>query len=133
VRDPQPGLPWSTGRVRARAKYCDYMGSPDWQARRRTWHAAWIDRHGTRPTCQAYDEPWALSRGDLHHRTYARLGAELFDDLVPLCRADHAALHDILDTAAGWRHLGRPAATAGIVAILRRLHHADAAELGQLW
>lgn len=133
MRDPRPDLPWSAGRVRVRAAYRDYMDSPDWHARRRSWHAAWIDRHGTRPTCQACDGPWTLSHGDLHHRTYARLGAELFDDLVPLCRADHAALHEILDTSPGWRQLGRPASTAGIIAILRRLHQASADDLGRLW
>ncbi len=133
MRDPRPGLPWSLGRVLARASYRDYIDSPDWHARLRAWHATWIDRHGTDPVCQACDAPWTLIHGDLHHRTYVRLGAERFDDLVPLCRADHAALHDILDTAVGWRHLGRPAATAGIIAILRRLHHADAGRVGPLW
>jgi hypothetical protein len=31
---------------------------------------------------------------DLHHRTYARLGEEHLDDLVPLCRTHHDQLHD---------------------------------------
>ncbi|TMC55570.1 MAG: hypothetical protein E6J20_00240 [Chloroflexi bacterium] len=30
---------------------------------------------------------------DLHHITYARLGEERFTDVVPLCRADHDAVH----------------------------------------
>jgi hypothetical protein len=34
---------------------------------------------------------------DLHHRSYARLGAEELFDLVPLCRAHHDQLHELLD------------------------------------
>ena len=30
---------------------------------------------------------------DLHHVTYARRGRERFTDVVPLCRADHNAVH----------------------------------------
>jgi hypothetical protein len=31
---------------------------------------------------------------DLHHKSYARLGEERLDDLVPLCRTHHDQLHD---------------------------------------
>jgi hypothetical protein len=31
---------------------------------------------------------------DLHHKTYRRLGEELLDDLVPLCRDHHDELHE---------------------------------------
>jgi hypothetical protein len=34
---------------------------------------------------------------DLHHRSYARLGAEQLFDLVPLCRRHHDELHVLLD------------------------------------
>lgn len=109
------------------------MDSTEWRERRRAWHAEWVERHGIDPVCRVCDAPWTLLHGDLHHASYARLGDERFTDLVPLCRADHCALHDILDTAVGWHRLGRPAATAGIVAILRRLRHADADRGGRLW
>lgn len=132
MRDPRPELAWSIGRALARASYRDYMDSPDWRARRRAWHATWLDRHGIGPTCQACGTRWTPLCGDLHHATYTRLGHERFDDLVPLCRADHDALHDILDTAPGWRRLGRPAATAGIIALLRRAHQQLVAQ-GRLW
>lgn len=36
---------------------------------------------------------------DLHHKTYARLGRELPDDLAFICRACHEALHKI---EMGW-------------------------------
>ncbi len=35
---------------------------------------------------------------DLHHRSYARLGAELLFDLVPLCQKHHGELHELLDS-----------------------------------
>ena len=31
---------------------------------------------------------------DLHHKTYARLGNEKLDDLIPLCRDHHDELHE---------------------------------------
>jgi hypothetical protein len=34
---------------------------------------------------------------DLHHRSYARLGAEELYDLVPLCRRHHEDLHQLVD------------------------------------
>lgn len=33
---------------------------------------------------------------ELHHRSYARLGAELPEDLVPLCRKHHKIVHDYI-------------------------------------
>jgi hypothetical protein len=35
---------------------------------------------------------------DLHHRSYARLGAEELFDLVPLCHFHHLFLHELLDS-----------------------------------
>jgi len=33
---------------------------------------------------------------ELHHRSYKRLGEEIFGDLIPLCRLHHYAVHDYL-------------------------------------
>lgn len=33
---------------------------------------------------------------DLHHRSYRRVGRERLQDLVPLCRDHHSALHELL-------------------------------------
>jgi len=68
--------------------------------------------------CAACGTPWTL-RDDLHHATYERLGAEAHDDLVPMCRACHEALHFILERSRSWLALPRPVATWGIIARLR--------------
>jgi len=49
-----------------------------------------------------------------------RLGNEEPDDLVPLCAAHHARLHQLWDGSPQWRALGRATATYGIIALLRR-------------
>jgi hypothetical protein len=118
MRDPRPGLPWSQGRVVRRAEYGSYMGSPAWFARRERWLAEWKSTHGD-PVCLVCGQPWALRSGDLHHRTYTRLGAEAASDLTPLCRTCHTELHRLLEGAPGWRRMPREQATDALVAVLR--------------
>lgn len=90
----RPGQEWTVelgtlnGRVR-RADYGRYMKSPAWSAKRRWW---W-ERAGRPGTCSACAAPWSLNRGDLHHRTYDRLGYELLGDLVQLCGECHRRVH----------------------------------------
>ena len=115
MRRPRPALPWSAGRARRRAEYRAWMGSAAWLERRR----AWAEAHGTGPACQVCGAPWSLSHGDLHHRSYARLGHEADVDLVPLCRSCHGQLHRMLESSTGWLRLGREAATDQVVARLR--------------
>lgn len=122
MRDPRPELAWSLGRIRRRARYRTYIDSPAWRARRRAWYHDWLARYGTEPTCLACGRAWTVRRGDLHHASYDRLGAEAFTDLLPLCRADHARLHELWDASPAWRRLGRAAASIGIIATLRRRH-----------
>jgi len=64
---------------------------------------------------------WSLRRGDLHHRSYDRVGHEANGDLIALDRACHTQLHRILDSNPAWRRAGRPQATDVIVARLRRV------------
>ena len=118
MRDPRPGLPWSQGRVVRRAEYGSYMGSPAWFTRRERWLAERRSTHGD-PVCLVCGQPWALRSGDLHHRTYARLGAEAASDLIPLCRTCHTELHRLLESAPGWRRMPREQATNALVAVLR--------------
>lgn len=96
------------------------MSSGKWLARREAWRDAWVAAHGTEPHCVACGGPWSLSHGDLHHRSYERLGAEADCDLVPLDRACHDRLHVILESSHAWRRLGRAHATDVIVARLRQ-------------
>lgn len=109
-RDPRtrvtplaPGQQWTValgtldGRVR-RADYRRYMKSPEWDAKR----AWWWDRAGRPTSCAACDTYWSLQKGDLHHRTYERLGYEELDDLVQLCARCHSIVHA---NVKNWRDL----------------------------
>lgn len=119
MRDPRPGLPWSGARVAERQRYGTYMASPAWFRRREAWLEAWTTAHGE-PTCRVCGAPWTLRSGDLHHRTYARLGEERWTDLIPLCRTCHTELHRLLQGSPGWRRMPREQGTDALVAVLRR-------------
>ena len=120
MRDPRPGLAWSKRRVRRRAAYAAWMASDEWLARRSAWREAWVAAHGEEPHCVVCGGPWNLRHGDLHHRSYAHLGAERDCDLIPLDRACHDRLHAILESTPAWGRLGRAHSTDVIVARLRR-------------
>jgi hypothetical protein len=96
------------------------MASRAWQDRRQRWLDDWMTAHGTEPTCVVCGGPWTLRNGDLHHRSYDRLGHEADTDLIPLDRPCHTRLHQILDSTPAWWRVGRPQATDVIVARLRR-------------
>jgi len=120
MRPPRPGLAWSRGRYRRRACYGAWMASAEWQATRRAWYQAHLAHRGAPPACAVCRAAWELRRGDLHHRSYERLGVETYPDLVPLCRACHDRLHLILETVPAWRRLPRAYATDLLVAALGR-------------
>ena len=119
MRDPRPGLPWSTARVARREHYGTYMRSPAWLHRREAWEAAWTSRHGAAPTCAACGGEWNLSHGDVHHRSYDRLGSEIYEDLIALCRPCHTQLHTLMDGSPAWRRLPRAQTTDLLVARIR--------------
>jgi 5-methylcytosine-specific restriction endonuclease McrA len=120
MRDPRPGLRWSRGRVQRRARYGGYMDSPEWFRRRERWLEQYRGAHGGQePVCVVCGAPWMLRGGDLHHRTYTRLGAETWQDLVPMCRDHHAALHAVMEQNPAWRKVPREQATDLIAARLR--------------
>lgn len=126
MRPPRADVAWSQGRVRRRSRYSTYITSPEWFARRERWLEQWKTRHraqaarGLGPACVIAGCEWSLEAGDLHHVTYQRLGAERYEDLVPMCRSHHSRFHDIYDTHPAWRRMGRHAATRGIITALRR-------------
>ena len=122
MRTPRPGSRWSRDRIARRSVYSAYMNSKAWQDKRREWYARWLTLMGTPPRCLVCGKRWTLRTGQLHHVTYMRLGVEEPEDLLPLCAVDHAQLHELFDSSAAWRRLGRSAATAGIIAVLRRRH-----------
>lgn len=120
MREPRPGLRWSRKRLESRARYAGYMDAPAWYRRRERWLSEWVEATGVDPVCAACGGEWTLRTGDLHHRTYARLGRESWRDLMPLCRPCHAELHRIMEGDASWRRLGREQASDLIVARLLR-------------
>jgi hypothetical protein len=124
MRPPRPGSRWSTRRLARRCRYAAYIDSRKWLDRRERWHADHLRLTGAEPVCVVCGQPWRLRADDLHHASYTRLGDEAHRDLIPMCRADHQALHELWDTNPAWRRLGRERATAGIVAALRRRHGA---------
>jgi hypothetical protein len=65
-------------------KYTAYMKSKEWAIRRYSY----FDTHNKQ--CRACDSVKLIQ---LHHKTYVRLGDERDQDLVPLCKKCHTALH----------------------------------------
>jgi hypothetical protein len=118
VRNPRPGLAWSTQRLHRRAAYCNYMVSQQWFALRERWVANWTERYGTEPLSLICGAEWALC-DDLYHRTYERLGRESRHDLIPLCLAVIALC---TGPDRSWRRLGRAQATDLVVLRLRSKH-----------
>ncbi len=120
MRDPRPGLLWSHGRVWRRRRYGEYMDSPAWFRRRERWLAEFqAANDGRDPRCVVCGAAWTLRHGQLHHRTYARLGAEAWQDLIPTCREHHDALHALMEHNPAWRRVPREQATDLLVAHLR--------------
>jgi 5-methylcytosine-specific restriction endonuclease McrA len=120
MRDPRPGLRWSRGRVWRRQRYGEYMDSSAWFRRRERWLAEFqVANDGQDPRCVVCGAAWTLRHGQLHHRTYARLGAEAWQDLIPMCREHHDALHALMEHNPAWRRVPREQATDLLVARLR--------------
>lgn len=69
-----------------KAGYKRYIKSPQWAAVKRRYRESKLPQD-----CRVC----GARRVDLHHRTYDHLGHEPLRDLVPLCRADHQALHGL--------------------------------------
>jgi hypothetical protein len=65
------------------ATYADYLASPHWQDVKRRYSESDL------PQDCACGKP----RRDLHHKTYARMGAELLTDLEPVCGLCHLERH----------------------------------------
>ena len=97
------------------------MSSRAWLRYREGWRDRWAASHGAEPVGQVCGIPWDLRHGDLHHRSYARLGHELDSDVVALCRPRHRRLHRILEPSLVWLWLGRAQVSDVIIARLRSM------------
>jgi len=67
------------------ASYGEYLRSAHWSVFKATYKAS--GRSVKCAVCQ-------VGPIQLHHHTYDRLGAELLDDVTPLCRIHHVAVHE---------------------------------------
>jgi len=111
MRDPRAGLMWTQGRLDRRATYGAYMSSAEWWLTREWWHAEYVRIIGHEPSCAACGAGWTLRHGDLHHRSYERLGHERFGDLVALCRPCHTEVHRRIEQTGVLHHTSRGMAT----------------------
>lgn len=82
------------------ATYAAYLASPHWADFRRRYSES-----GRSVKCAVCDS----TRISLHHHTYARLGNESFDDVVPLCRGHHVAVHEMITASGGKMSFSREA------------------------
>ncbi len=117
MRTPRAGARWTQQRQAIRATYVAYMASPAWLTRRGWWMREHRRRTGTAAVCAVCGSRIQI---ELHHQEYTRLGRETYDDLTAVCARHHRQLHDIYDACKTWRALGRRAASAGIIAAMRR-------------
>ncbi len=115
IRSPRLGSVWSASRSGRRQKYQDYLAGTVWSARKRWWRREYLKRNDSEPTCVVCGS----RRIDLHHLEHRRVGAERFEDLLPLCRLHHRAVHAAWDVSPQWRRLGRRVATLAMVQLMR--------------
>lgn len=79
-------------RKMARDDLTEYLKTPEWKVMR----SRKLIMAGNRcQVCGSTAKPL-----DCHHNSYERLGDELLEDLVILCRSCHQRYHDLLPKAA---------------------------------
>lgn len=106
------------------ARYAAYITSPAWRAVRHGWLDEFRLRNDVEPSCEVCGRDWELARDDLHHHTYDRLTAELFEDLAPLCRPCHGLVHDTIRSSRHWSRMRDVAASQKVIERLRLLRAA---------
>lgn len=108
----------SAAREAHRQRIAAYMASPAWAKQRAAWVLEYEARNAALPTCAVCNAGWVTESGatlDVHHHTYERLGKELFDDLVALCREHHEHVHRAFDSDSYWRRMDRPTASRELI------------------
>jgi 5-methylcytosine-specific restriction endonuclease McrA len=114
----------SARRQEYRARYAAYITSAAWRAVRLGWLDEFRLRNDLEPTCVVCGRAWELAQDDLHHHTYDRLTAELFEDLAPLCRSCHGLVHDTIRSSRHWSRMRDVAASQKVIERLRLLRGA---------
>src|ERR1039458_5245234 len=82
--------------VMTRAQYAAYLESIHWK----NFTAAYRSDPGTSHACYVCGEDGY----QLHHHTYARLGKERYEDVVPLCSTHHKAVHRAVKSGVKLAH-----------------------------
>lgn len=97
------------------------MKSAAWFRRRSLWVEEELEliAPARQVTCLGCGSAWALSRDDLHHVSYARLGDEAHEDLWPMCRVCHSRLHEIMRSSKSWRKMPASRANHFALALLQ--------------
>lgn len=106
MRELKPGQIVSARRDSHRAFYKKYISSSAWFSRRVEWAETEKQARGEL-ICYGCGSEWKVSRDDLHHASYARLGDEQHDDLWPLCRTCHDMLHQRMESSYTLRRMDR--------------------------
>lgn len=121
MRELKPGAIRSRGREAWREFYASYIKSPAWWQRRHRWLEEELELERPRPLqcLGGCGKDWKLTRDDLHHCSYDRLGNEAHDDLWPLCRTCHSLLHELLDSTRSWRKLPYTLANQHALAVVQ--------------
>ncbi|WP_141670201.1 hypothetical protein [Actinobaculum suis] len=98
-----------------------YMKSRAWYKRRRDWFVLQRQRTGKPVECAGCGRHITERNCDMHHVTYARLGAEKHEDLLAMCRACHEALHVRLDASKSLRSWIQRAPLPNTLALLEMM------------
>lgn len=120
MRELSPWARKSQGRDRHRAFYARYIVSAAWFRRRDEWAVAEAARVAPSPVlCRGgCGTVWNVTRDDLHHLDYSRLGNEAHEDLWAMCRSCHNALHRLIESTKSWRRLPKRQANMQGIAVL---------------
>lgn len=89
--------------------------------RRVLWAENWKREHDSAPTCRVCGRLWTPRTGELHE-ALPSLARSAFADLIPLCRAHHAALHRTIRGTGAAARLGYRDATQVALMRLRERH-----------
>jgi len=90
--------------------YAEYLASDKWKSFKTKYRASGRSRR-----CDiCHKKPIQL-----HHKTYARLGEELLDDVVPLCRDCHKNVHGFLANKK-WPVENTPHAIKALIKLARK-------------
>lgn len=129
MRELRPNQQRSLGRALHRKKYAAYMNSPEWFRRRSRWYEDELQRsEADVVACRGCGTEWTLTRGDLHHIDYGRLGDEAHADLWALCRYCHTGMHELIESSKSWRKLPRRHANELALQIWQRILGGESAE-----